>query len=830
MTMDQKALQKEKERLQEVMQLLVKQIDLLEQTTGIRGHEVRELKTHFWDDMSVNLTNDTETMETFSSIQQEARLLSEREKSYRLAAERLQMLVRLEQSPYFGRIDFVEEGEAEAEAEAEQIYIGLASLMNEDGSRFYIYDWRAPISSMFYDDSPGPASYQPPEGARIAGEMTLKRQYVIREGELQHVFDTDLTIGDSLLQQALSDSSSEQMKSIVATIQREQNQMIRNDQVDVFIVQGGAGSGKTSAALQRVAYLLYKHRNRMTADQIVLFSPNPLFSQYVSHVLPELGEANMRQMIFQELTEEALGRFYTVEDLYDQTERLYTSRNADWKQAQKTAIQWKASAAYFEWLDQYIRSCAEQAGMIFRPVTFRGRVLITAEQMTEAYYGFPSDTPIDRKNVLMKKWLHKQLDQAEKEQRKKKWVQDAMEWVDDEVYQRVYQRVQKKGGFQAESFDDDQQVRKELKKWIVNSKFRKLRAFVDRDRFLDDEAMFLQFLRQRPPFWEDENEIDLLRWNEMTEESCRLIGEGRLLAEDASPYLYMMEGLRGFSRVDGSIHYVLIDEAQDYTPFQYAYIRHRFPRAKLTILGDIHQGIYAHNESADSFHTVPKWLHAQRDERLSFKMSYRSTAPILDFAQSLLPEEQRSIPFDRSGPMPVLIEAHDEDEAFDALQALVREQVNSNRIGIICKTMENSRELYQKLQQAAIQIGVEPEDIQLVVKDTQRLSGRMVVLPAYLSKGIEFESVVLWQVDGGHYDETDRRLFYMAATRAMHQLQMIYAKSAGLPSWWNEIDSDLYTRAEGRSTEDRSSSFEGRNDENQSSSRTAFDKRGDRVE
>src|SRR5699024_6139217 len=186
------------------------------------------------------------------------------------------------------------------------IYIGTSSLLDEKEENFLVHDWRAPIASMYYDYAPGPASYQVIDET-IEGEMSLKRQYVIEQGELTGMFDTGLTIGDHLLQNVLGQFASSSMKGIVATIQREQNKIIRNEKSKVLVVQGVAGSGKTSAALQRVAYLLYRYREQLTADQMILFSPNPLFNSYVSRVLPDLGEENIQQMTFYHYVEDQLG-------------------------------------------------------------------------------------------------------------------------------------------------------------------------------------------------------------------------------------------------------------------------------------------------------------------------------------------------------------------------------------------------------------------------------------------------------------------------------------------------------------------------------------------
>ena len=187
----------------------------------------------------------------------------------------------------------------------EHIYIGISTLTDTSGENFLIYDWRAPISSVYYDYPPGPVEYTTP-GGMIPGMLEKKWQYIISGGVIESMFDTSLTIGDEILQQVLGKGTDKHMHSIVATIQREQNRIIRHDRGRLLIVQGAAGSGKTSAALQRIAYLLYKYRERLKADQIILFSPNSMFNNYVSNVLPELGEENMQQVTFQEYLDHRL--------------------------------------------------------------------------------------------------------------------------------------------------------------------------------------------------------------------------------------------------------------------------------------------------------------------------------------------------------------------------------------------------------------------------------------------------------------------------------------------------------------------------------------------
>ncbi len=250
--------QLEQERVHKVVNEIDKKIHKLMVNTGRIGRDVLELRKTFWEDVTVNLDEPDDMIETAASMKQQAELLSERERTCGQRISQLKTLHRLKDSPYFGWIDFLEEGERTED----KVYIGIASLMDENDETFLIYDWRTPISSLYYDYPPGPAHYQTPEGS-IQGEMKLKRQFIINASEIKGMFDIGITIGDEMLQEVLGAGASTQMKSIVATIQQEQNAIIRNEKSKVLIVQGVAGSGKTSAALQRVAYLLYRHRGTL---------------------------------------------------------------------------------------------------------------------------------------------------------------------------------------------------------------------------------------------------------------------------------------------------------------------------------------------------------------------------------------------------------------------------------------------------------------------------------------------------------------------------------------------------------------------------------------
>src|SRR5690606_31084242 len=361
-----------------VIDSIEKQMEKLKSKTGNLKKDIVSLRKSFWDDVTVNIDDPDDVIETHASIKQQAELLGERERSHGQFHKQYKNLQRLKSSPYFGRIDFVEEGEKKAE----QIYIGLFSLMDEDGENFLIYDWRAPIARMYYDYAPGPAQYEPMDSI-IKGEIELKRQYIIRNGRIKGMFDTTITIGDEILQAVLSGQADNHMKNIVATIQKEQNAIIRNNKKKYIVVQGAAGSGKTSAAMQRVAYLLYRYRETLKAENILLFSPNQMFNSYVSTVLPELGEDNMEQSTFYQYLQQRLN--IDIENPYTQIEYVLGAKQDQAYDIRKKSIQFKASLAYKKIIDHYVKDLLT-TGMLFKNIRFRGELLISKKEIYDYFY------------------------------------------------------------------------------------------------------------------------------------------------------------------------------------------------------------------------------------------------------------------------------------------------------------------------------------------------------------------------------------------------------------------------------------------------------------
>ncbi|MFD6441108.1 RNA polymerase recycling motor HelD [Peribacillus sp. NPDC060186] len=770
-------IRQEQERLDEVIETITKQISKIEGETSLRRKEVVNIRKHFWDDLKVNMDTFDDYLETIIGLRQQAQDLSQSEGAHRYAFKRLSTLRRMQEVPYFGRIDLTEEGSSLTE----HIYIGTSTLADTTGENFIVYDWRAPISSVYYDYPPGPIEYSTPGGI-IRGMLEKKWQYIIKGGAIESMFDTSLTIGDEILQQVLGKGTDKHMHSIVSTIQREQNRIIRNDRGRLLIVQGAAGSGKTSAALQRIAYLLYKYRDRLKANQIILFSPNSMFNNYVSNVLPELGEENMQQVTFQEYLDHRLTDSFQVEDPYEQLEFLLTAADDPSYSTRTASIRFKASIRFFEIIKTYSQSL-ELSGMIFKGLRFRGEMLVSAKQISERFYNTDTTLRFHNRIEKLKEWLCDLLDEREKFELKQPWVQEEIEYLSKEEYQKVYTYLEKKRGLTEDSFDDYEKENKMLVRMIVRKKLKTLRKRIKALHFIDIKGIYKQL-------FDDQTRIDL--WNEgktpVEREIClstqKMLDEGKLHYEDATPFLLLKELILGF-QTNTSIKYVLVDEAQDYSPFQFEFLKRLFPSARMTVLGDFNQAIFAHASERIDFQTLTSLYGISETESITLAQSYRSTKQIIEFTRELVPEGHRIKAFDREGEKPVLTQVSNRDELHDKIVSKVKDFQSReyNTIAIICKSAAESAAAYDALSI----IG----EIKLVQKGTNEYEQGVVVIPAYLAKGIEFDAVIIYDASVQAYgDESLRRLFYTACTRAMHNLQ-IYTVVEPSPFLLNDATDSL---------------------------------------
>ncbi|AIQ52385.1 RNA polymerase recycling motor HelD [Paenibacillus sp. FSL R7-0331] len=757
----------EQARVTGITRLLSAHIRRLSEELGLHRSDVVDMRKDFWEEVTVNFSSPDDLGETSTSLRQQAQILNERERHHLQSSKALKKYRKLVNSPYFGRIDFSEQ----PDGEAEQIYLGIGSLMEDDGT-FLIYDWRAPISSLYYDGAPGPAAYETP-GGLVSGTMKLKRQFVIDSGLIEVMFDTGMTIGDELLQQVLSHSADDRMKSIVATIQKEQNAVIRNDRSRMLVVQGAAGSGKTSAALQRVAYLLYKYRQVLQADQMLLFSPNPLFNSYVSTVLPELGEENMQQTTFQMYLEHRLGQEFQLEDVFSQTESLLAAPDDPAASIRREGIGYKSSVAFLDAIRRYV-NLLEHEGMLFKPLTFQGKAIVSKEEMQRQFYSYDPAIKLANRIDLMTGWLLKKIAAFSVEERGASWVEEQMELLDTSDYQRAYHMTRRKGGGHKESFDDFDTEKSMLARYIVSQKLKPLRGWTKRGRFVDVKGLYSRLFTDLR-LMEDLNAGAGLpaSWVQICEHTLDAVSSGELAYEDATPFLYLKELSQGF-RTNTLIRHVIVDEVQDYSPFQLEFMRRLFPRAKMTVLGDLNQAIYAQGEVLGDLSSLVSVYGEENTEVISLTRSYRSTYEIVEFTRAMIPGGERIVPFNRRGEAPSVTVARTESELLAAVQqdVLSLHAAGYHYVAVICKTAGESAEVHAKLQSSL--------PVRLVTKETPNFQKGTLVLPAYLAKGVEFDAVIIYDGSDEKYGrENERKLFYTACTRAMH---LLHIYSLGKPS------------------------------------------------
>ncbi|ANF96429.1 RNA polymerase recycling motor HelD [Paenibacillus bovis] len=760
MAIEDQDWQAEQDRVNDVTAKINSKIRVLEQQVGESRGDVVGMRKDFWDEVSINFSEQDDVGETSTSLRQQSQVLSELELSHRRSSLTLDKLRRLSSSPYFGRIDFKEKDGGPTD----RIYLGIGSFLDENEEDFLIYDWRAPVSSLYYDGAPGPASYRTPVGS-IEGDMELKRQFVIRDANIKVLFDTGVTIGDELLQQVLSHTADNQMKNIVATIQKEQNSVIRNDRSRMLIVQGAAGSGKTSAALQRVAYLLYRYRESLRADQMVLFSPNSMFNSYVSTVLPELGEENMLQTTFQAYLEVRIGHEFDLEDIFSQMEYLLAWSEDDGHPVRVQGIRYKSSAEYFKAIRRYADLLLHE-GMSFRAVRFQGREIVSRQQMLDQFYSYDPAVKLGNRIELLREWLLKEVNDFGRRERKEPWVEEQIQTLSTDDYHRAYTMMRRKQKNKSVSFDDFQLEAEMAARMVVNNWLKPLRKWVKRLRFIDLSGLYRRLFTDEQLFTRVNGDTLPAGWHEFGPQTVSRMQKGELAYEDATPYLYLKEHLQGF-RSNTSIKHMIVDEVQDYSPFQLEFMKRLFPRARMTALGDLNQAIYSHNSVFDEEEPLLELYGKENTELIRLTRSYRSTYEIVDFTRQMIPGGEHIVPFNRRGDKPVVSLYNDREEMHQEIVRNIHhlQQQGYQYTAIICKTESECTEAYEALKDQIT--------MRKMTKNTPIFEKGTIIIPAYLAKGVEFDAVILYDASRDRYNrEAERKLFYTACTRAMHLLYL----------------------------------------------------------
>lgn len=762
MTKEISEKQREQQHLDHVLDLINDKEKELKSSIKSAEGEARDINSHFFDDVKLDYDGYSTSMETALSIHQQQQLLSEREHAWQHSAKQLDTIERLKKKPYFARVDFKESNEKKPET----IYIGLGSFADRD-DHFLIYDWRAPISSIYYDGKLGEVSYNSPEG-EITVDMTKKRQFMIKDGKIESMFDTNESIGDQMLLEVLSEKSSTQMKSIVTTIQQEQNKIIRNTSADLLFVQGAAGSGKTSAILQRIAYLLYRYRGNLTSSDVIMFSPNQLFNDYIKNVLPEMGEQNMVQMTYWQFVSRRLPGM-EVESLFKQFEDQNSDTNIS---------AFKDSVNFFNLVTRYAKHLNKR-GMIFKNVYFRDKKkpYFDKEKIKEIYYSFNENYKLANRIDATREELIKMLNRKIAPEVKKNWVMQAIEGLSRDELNELYDRPD-------QEFSSEKEEEKFLGRKIVVKALKPVSNKINHNQFINMRAQYLSFLRAVPKM------TDLSKWNISEEDWQKHIEEVKenfkkhhIYMNDVSAYLYLYDLITG-RRTDYEMRYAFIDEIQDYTPFQLAYLKYNFPRAKFTMLGDLNQAIFTKDESCSLLKQISGLFDPKKTDVVQLTKSYRSTKEITDFTKQILRQGEKIEAFNRRGPKPALWGRSTEQEAIEVLvKILDKNNENQRTTAVITKDLASAKQVAEQLKQKG-------EKATLIATANQRLVPGTLVVPSYLAKGLEFDAVVMWDASKENYHKVDEtQLVYTITSRAMYELDIIYI---GEKSPLLDVASDTY--------------------------------------
>ena len=743
----------EQKHLDNIMKQIKEREKSLKKSIKSAEGEARNLNSHFFDDVKLDYDGYSTSMETALSIHQQQQLLSEREHAWQHSAKQLDTVERLEKRPYFARVDFKEQGEKKPET----IYIGLGSFADKN-DHFLIYDWRAPISSIYYDGKLGEVSYNSPEG-KITVDMTKKRQFMIEDGKIVNMFDTNESIGDQMLLEVLSEKSSTQMKSIVTTIQQEQNKIIRNTSADLLFVQGAAGSGKTSAILQRIAFLLYRYRGNLTSSDVIMFSPNQLFNDYIKNVLPEMGEQNMVQMTYWQFVARRLPGM-NVENLFKQFE----DQNAD-----TNISKFKDSVNFFNLVTRYAKHLNKR-GVVFKNIYFRDKKkpYFDKEKIKEIYYSYNENYNLANRIDATREELIKMLNRKIAPEARKAWVARTIEGMSQSELNELYDRPD-------QEFESEAKEEAFLGRKIVLKALKGVHKRILHNHFINMRAQYLSFLRAVPKM------VDLAKWNIDEEDWMHHIDEVKenfkkhdIAITDVSAYLYLYDLITG-RRTDYEMRYAFIDEIQDYTPFQLAYLKYNFPRAKFTMLGDLNQAIFTKDESRSLLKQISGLFDPEKIDVVQLTKSYRSTKQLTNFTKQILRQGEKIEAFNRQGPKPVIWGRDSDEQAIDVLVDVLRDnEKRKMTTAIITKDLAGAKFVHEKLSEKG-------EKSTLIATANQRLVDGTLVIPSYLAKGLEFDAVVMWGANKKNYHQLDEtQLVYTITSRAMYKLDVIYTGEKSL--------------------------------------------------
>ena len=661
------------------------------------------------------------------------------EEVYKTIDRRLMEFTKLKENPYFGKVTFKEE-----DSLPEDMYIGRYGLTLENAYEPLIVDWRAPIASLFYKGTLGPASYNPPAG-EVKADIIDRKQIIIKKGELKGVFDSAVDVKDEILQMVLSDNSSEKLKDIVMTIQKEQDEIIREDRNKIVVVNGVAGSGKTTIALHRISYLLYNFRKQF-GDKVLIFGPNNIFMDYIAQVLPTLGESGIKQTTFENFAKEELGLEYQNVKGFGR----YIEEAMEGREGALEEYKYKSSKEFAELLNNSIDELNKSYFNI-KPVMFNGEEIVSVKEIRDLFDVYYKDMPLFRRSEKIRRILTSKIKDKRDEQ---------VYALNAEIKEKMNSLSEKDADIEKNNLEFLRRIRiREIVREVMNSR-------ETLDKWLKFESIIDVYARiingQQLSKVEHDSEENKSLW--FNHDNIRAkVKELDLGYMDLAGILYLMVKLQGIKYKD-EIKHIVIDEAQDYNYMQFEIIKEMTGCKSYTIVGDSNQRLITTDEEPAMLH-LEKIFGDLKVEIKKFQLnkSYRSTQEIMEYANKFL-DEDRIVPLVRKGEYVLEEETNSKEESLETLISILEdyEEEGYENIAVIFKDKNVLQEYAPIIKE---KIGIQNLDNEDIL-----YKGGKVLIPAYLAKGLEFDGVVI--IDDGDIQPLVK---YIMCTRALHRLAVIKA-------------------------------------------------------
>lgn len=696
------------------------------------------------------------------------------EKLYAVLKKNVSEYIESQSQPFFARIDF-----REYKKDKEIIYIGKSSLGDWETGDEMVIDWRSPIADLYYSGTEGNVYYKAPKGI-IDGELSLKRKFLFNDGMIEDIFDEGIneiiinhndengdSLTDEFLRINLEKSSGTKLKDIVATIQKEQNEIIRWTKNSPIIVQGAAGSGKTTVALHRLAYLLYRYKDSIAGENILVLAPNSLFLDYISDVLPDLGVEGVNQSTVESFMMKIIGGRYKTSTKDD---KLLKIQKAD-EQLRNLLMEesrFKGSLKYKDMIDTFLRVLEIKDSKV-EDIKIDSWVLFRKDEIQRLFLEDMKSLCIDKRKEEIRKYLSKKL---------KTSISGVCGKID--IYYEMAVRRCKK---EMEDCDDRRKKliqiydeRDEKKQYVIKNAKSILEKYFSDWMNKDTKDLYRRFIELDNDYHElviDEHERDL--WNDIKKNTLEVLDSGCIDDDDCAAMAYIKLKVNGIPKMK-EIKHTVIDEAQDYSPFQLYVISMMTSNKSMTIVGDIGQGIYY-------YRGINSWENLIRevfDDSCTYKtlsQSYRSTIEILEESNKVLRKQNLSIkptkPVLRHGNKPEVLKIDTDAEFIDKVNDIADLIINDKRntIAIVCRNLEECAVAEKKLKSKKSKY-----KWKIIKGNEKSIKDDFIIIPAYLTKGLEFDCTIIYNCSKDNYtdNEFDKKLLYVVMTRALHYEFIMY--------------------------------------------------------